>query len=73
LYFIEINSRLPSGGLPLTVAAGFNIPLLTIKMLLGMPLGKITVKKGLMMIRYWDALITDRHGRKLYGFSHQFK
>jgi carbamoyl-phosphate synthase large subunit len=71
-YFIEINSRLPSGGLPLTVAAGFNIPLLTIKMLLGMPLGKINIKKGLMMIRYWDALITDKAGKKLHGFSHQF-
>ncbi|MDP3956853.1 MAG: ATP-grasp domain-containing protein [bacterium] len=71
-YFIEINTRFPSGGLPLTVRAGFNMPLLTVKMLLGKPLGKIKIKHGLAMLRYWDALFTDKHGKKFHGFNQQF-
>jgi len=57
--FIEVNPRLPSGGLPLAVAAGLNIPLIIVKMLLGMDIGEINVKGGVFMVRYWDALFVE--------------
>lgn len=73
-YFIDVNTRFPSGGLPLAVAAGFNIPLLVVKMLLGKPLGKITIKRNLVMIRYWDALFAEkrRADYAFRGFYHEF-
>lgn len=57
--FLEVNCRFPSGGLPLAVAAGLNIPLIVVKMLLGMDIGEINVKDGVTMIRYWDALFVE--------------
>ena len=58
--FIEVNSRFPSGGLPLTVKAGLNIPLILIKLILGKKINKPKIKSGLMMTRYWDAIIFKR-------------
>ena len=62
--FIEVNPRLPSGGLPLAVAAGLNIPLIIVKMLLGMDIGEINVKSGVIMLRYWDALFVEEMSGK---------
>lgn len=59
--FIEINSRFPSGGLPLTVEAGFNIPLLFIKMLIGQEIKKPKIKAGVVMVRYWDSFFTKEN------------
>ena len=60
LRFVEINSRFPSGGLPLTVKAGLNIPLILIKLLLGKKIGKINIKTGIIMTRYWDSIILKK-------------
>lgn len=59
LNFIEVNSRFPSGGLPLTVKAGFNIPFLFIKILLGRPIKIPEIKEGVIMVRYWDAFFKE--------------
>lgn len=64
LKFIEINSRFPSGGLPLTVKAGLNIPLILIKLLLGKKIKKPKIKSGLVMTRYWDSIILKKIGNK---------
>lgn len=73
--FIEVNPRLPSGGLPLAVAAGLNIPLIIVKMLLGMDIGRIDVKGGVFMIRYWDALFVEKGngGYKLRDLFYEFR
>ena len=58
--FIEVNSRFPSGGLPLTVKAGLNIPLIIIKFLLGKKIEKPRIKENIIMTRYWDAIIIKK-------------
>lgn len=68
LSFIEVNARFPSGGLPLTVGAGFNIPLLLVKMLLGMPIQKPKIKTGIVMVRYWDSIILKKQGKSFIRF-----
>lgn len=60
LKFTEVNSRFPSGGLPLTVAAGLNIPLILIKILLGKEIKKLKLKQDLVMTRYWDSIILKK-------------
>jgi carbamoyl-phosphate synthase large subunit len=62
LNFIEVNSRFPSGGLPLTVKAGLNIPLIIIKLLLGYNIEAPRLEWGLVMTRYWDAIILRKTG-----------
>jgi len=62
--FIEVNSRFPSGGLPLTVKAGLNIPLILIKLLLGKKIKKIKIKPNIVMTRYWDAIILKKIDKK---------
>jgi len=62
--FIEVNSRFPSGGLPLTVKAGLNIPLIIIKLILGKKIIKPKIKQGLLMTRYWDSIILEKKGGK---------
>ncbi len=64
LKFIEVNSRLPSGGLPLTTKAGLNIPLILIKILLGKKINKPKIKSNIIMTRYWDAIILKKVNRK---------
>jgi carbamoyl-phosphate synthase large subunit len=61
LFFIEINPRFAAGGLMLTVAAGVNIPLLLIKLLLGRPIHERELKytPGLYMLRYWEELFVE--------------
>lgn len=59
LIFLEVNPRFASGGLPLAVSAGLNIPLLMIKLMQGEPIEKLKIQDGKTMIRYWDFLIID--------------
>lgn len=66
LSFIEINSRFPSGGLPLTVKAGFNIPLAVVKLLLGERIHPPVVKPGIVMLRCWDALFVEETTEGFY-------
>lgn len=53
--FFEVNPRL-SGTLPLTIAAGVNVPLLLVKMALGEKILKddLDFKEGVYMTRYWE-------------------
>ncbi len=62
LFFIEINNRFGSGGLPLAVGAGLNIPLDLIRMLMGKEIpsfrkNKLWIYDNIMMTRFQDALI----------------
>lgn len=54
-YLIEVNPKF-SGGLPLTVNAGVNIPLVLIKMHMGMDVraGELEFKNNFYMLRYWE-------------------
>jgi len=58
--FTEVNSRFPSGGLPLAVKAGLNIPLIIIKLLLGKKIAKPKIKPNLVITRYWDSIILKK-------------
>jgi carbamoyl-phosphate synthase large subunit len=55
-YFIDINNRFPSGGMPLATASGMNIPEILINILKGI---KVTpnLVYGRTMLRYWDSVI----------------
>ena len=57
--FIEVNPRFASGTLPLAVAAGLNIPLIMVKLMLGEPLPKPRLRNGKKMIRYWNSVVID--------------
>jgi len=63
LSFIEVNSRFPSGGLPLTAKAGLNLPLVSIKLLLRKKIKKPKIKKNIAMTRYWEAIIVKKTGQ----------
>jgi carbamoyl-phosphate synthase large subunit len=58
--FIDVNTRFAAGGLPLSVQAGVNIPLETVKLALGK---KVSInheyKKNLTMIRYYTELFLE--------------
>ncbi len=58
IVYIEINPRFASGTLPLAVGAGFNIPLLMVKLMLGKPIGSIDIQDKVKMTRYLDSIIT---------------
>jgi len=61
LYFYDINPRFASGGLPLAIAAGLNIPEILIRMLMGWEIPKkIKIKEGVIMIRYWDSIFVEK-------------
>ncbi len=58
-YFIDINLRYPSGGLPLSVKSGLNIPQLTIDALLGRKIRAFNPPqqfKDLTMYRYYEEI-----------------
>lgn len=55
LTFIEVNPRFASGGLPLAVAAGLNIPEILLRLLMGWPIPRISIRTGVIMNRYWSA------------------
>lgn len=67
--FIEVNSRFPSGGLPLTVKAGLNIPLMVVKILLGKKIKIPKVRAGLTMVRYWDSIVLGKKGDKYFIYE----
>lgn len=58
-YFIDINLRYPSGGLPLSVASGLDIPKMTIDLLLGRHVSSYITPlelNNLVMYRYFEEL-----------------
>jgi len=59
MYLLEINPRFAAGGMMLTVAAGANIPLLYLKVMLdqAIKLEECQVNEGVKMTRYWQELI----------------
>ncbi len=57
LVYLEVNPRFASGGMPLAAGAGFNIPLLLMKLGLGEPIGELDIEDGKKMIRFWDAIV----------------
>ena len=58
-YFLEVNPRF-SGGLPLSVAAGVNLPLLSIDMINGKPMRRYyDFRKDLAMIRFTNELFFE--------------
>jgi len=62
--FYDINPRFASGGLPLAVAAGINMPALLVKMLMGWKVPhRMTATPGIVMVRYWDALFVEAEER----------
>ncbi len=59
-YFTDVNLRYPSGGLPLTVAFGIDIPKLLIRILDGESIGRIeTPVKKKRMYRFYEELFED--------------
>ena len=64
IFFIEINPRYGTG-VSLSIGAGLNIPLLQIKLALGMPIKKeeLDFTDNFYMIRYWEEIL--RNGKDL--------
>lgn len=56
--FIEFNPRFAAGGLGLTIAAGGNIPLMTMKLALGQEVIPAEVRSRVKLTRYYRDLIT---------------
>lgn len=59
-YFIDVNLRYPSGGLPLTVSSGLNIPRLIVKMLCQEEIMKdelVVTSDHQTMYRYYEEII----------------
>jgi len=55
-YFIDVNNRFPSGGMPLDIASGMNTPLILMDILKGIkPI--VNIEYGKTMIRYYSAVI----------------
>ena len=55
LYFIEVNPKF-AAGMGLTIGAGLNLPLLYVKLALGLPVapGELTRRAGVWMLRAWQ-------------------
>jgi len=60
LKFYDVNPRFGCGGLPLTVAAGLNIPKILVHLIMQWPLPELRVKPGIVMLRYYDSLILNQ-------------
>lgn len=60
-YFIDVNLRYASGGLPLTVASGINIPQILLDIFLKRPIPKIQScpADGKIMYRYFNEIFED--------------
>lgn len=59
-YFIDINLRFPSGGLPVTVAQGYDIPKIMIKLLKNEEIENISPNlKSVRMYRYFEERFED--------------
>ena len=57
-YFIDVNLRYASGGLPLTVASGINIPQIMLDIFEGEPIGEVKScsAEGKTMYRYFEEI-----------------
>lgn len=66
LSFFEVNPRFASGGLPLAMAAGMNSPEILVRLIMGWKIPKISVKPGVVMIRYWDSVFAKESTRGQY-------
>ena len=64
-YVIDVNNRLPSGGTPLAVASGLNIPEIMVKLALGENVKKPKLKYGLKMIRYYGSVIINKKSERI--------
>ena len=60
--FIEFNPRFAAGGLGLTVAAGGNIPLLTLELALGREISPVSIQSGVKLARYYRDFIIMPEG-----------
>ncbi|MDP2904996.1 MAG: ATP-grasp domain-containing protein [Candidatus Omnitrophota bacterium] len=60
IYLIEVNPKF-AAGLPLTVAAGVNLPLILIKSAYGLKVAKneLKFKDKLFMLRYWEEIFIE--------------
>ena len=56
--FVDINIR-TSGGLPLTTAAGVNLPLMLLQLALGRPIAPVRSPVKLTMCRYWEEVVRE--------------
>ncbi len=54
---VDVNNRLPSGGTPLDIASGLDLPEMMVKLALGEMVIPPKLKIGKTMIRYYDAKI----------------
>lgn len=61
IFLTDFNTRFASGGLPLTIAAGYDIPNVMIQLMLGHPVSEDSNKEkaGLTMYRYYDELFIE--------------
>jgi len=61
IYLIEVNPKF-AAGLPLSVAAGVNIPLILIKLAYGLKVAKkeLDFKDKLYMLRYWQEVFIEK-------------
>lgn len=59
LILSEVNPRF-SGGLPLSIAAGFNSPLVLLELALGQKIksSELSARSGVKMFRYWSEVFT---------------
>lgn len=60
-FLTDFNTRFASGGLPLTIASGFDIPNVMIQLMLGQSIPDVSNRKrtGLTMYRYYDELFIE--------------
>ncbi|MBB3069412.1 carbamoyl-phosphate synthase large subunit [Paenibacillus baekrokdamisoli] len=62
IFLTDFNTRFASGGLPLTIAAGNDIPNVMVQLMLGLPTNAAANKKeifGLMMYRYYHEFFVE--------------
>lgn len=63
--FYDINPRFASGGLPLAVAAGLNMPEILVRLIMGLELPlKMKVREGVYMIRHWGTTFVRKKGER---------
>jgi carbamoyl-phosphate synthase large subunit len=58
--FIELNPRFAAGGLMLTVAAGANIPVMLIQLMLDERVAPIRCQENVLMMRYWEECFNNQ-------------
>jgi carbamoyl-phosphate synthase large subunit len=61
IYLIEVNPKF-AAGLPLTVAAGVNVPLILIKLALGIKVGReeLEFRDNIYMLRFWEEIFVSK-------------